>query len=371
MTLEENFNLTGLTDHEIILFVRDTLLKDLELIKRFYPGFVAKSKNCQSRDELIDLVKETYHKTKALTDTQFLDQFEKNGRTKVPVEENITSVATGEKSTTTNNLERESFDNNNSSTLQKNGYENNESLSVWERIQYFLKNPQKKKDDPLFCKRLQTYTKRALFIIQVIDTYGVFSVGEAWRKAQEAQILNMKSMSTVGDLLNDLAIDEFLDMQIIERPKRIDTHLYCICGYKERFPKKYEIKTNRHKIGHPKNQTSKKLDTIKAESKTRSIAMSEGFAEARKERKHKETEVLEATKRKHEESKERAYKLSDKNLKTYKNMQKKLKERLEENIPIMGKKEALDEFTKQNKMLTEGMIKQDQAAKNRLQGVVK
>ena len=295
--IKPSYDLSTLkTNHQIILFVRDKILEPMNLRIRLYPSFVKQANRCKNRDELIVLVHKLTKKaanlareigiTKKVISPKRLDETE--ATLPKPATEPFSKVENTESTTITR--ERESIPITSTIIVQKNGYPKKEeknnlepSLSVWNHIQAYLKYPDEKKDDLGFFKRLENYSKRALVIINVIDTYQVFCVGEAWRKANEITGVNIRSQTTIGDLLNDLAGDGFLELEILETNRKIETSLYSIKGYKEKFPERYNIKKLRHSNDTTKKQLSKKMDIQEIEEKSTKISMAQkkGYAKAR------------------------------------------------------------------------------------------
>lgn len=283
--IKPSYDLSTLkTNHEIILFVRDQILEPMNLRIRLYPSFVKQTKN-KNREELLILVKKIILKAKELS-----QELEKPTLPK-PATEPFSKV---EKiKSTKNTRERELL---NTSTNTRREIIRPEictslSLSVWPMIQEKLNNPDTVKD-PSFFNRLRNYSKRALFIIHVLDTFQVLTSYEAWRKAQEITGISIRSRSTVGDLLKDLYTDGFLELEIIERKTNpVPAKVYSIIEYRENYPEKYARATARHRdnIKRLENHTSnnsheqknERINDIEVKATESMLAQKRGYAKAR------------------------------------------------------------------------------------------
>ncbi len=381
------------TKEEIILFVRDTL-KPIEIRKILYPGFLNATKDIQDKEELAQLVKETFLKARALEQKEKLEEkkvsisaekeeaTENNSNKKKkkltnnsPMEEKINSSLSGDsgKNSFHSTRERESFHSTSSSvskSIRIKNYTN--PLSVWEKIQYYLQNPTELEDLAVL-RRLELYSKRALFIIHVIDVYQVLTVYEAHRKAQEVIGLKMSSRKTVGDFLKDLYFDNFLDLEVLPRKNNIEPKLYSVKGFQEKYPAKYERARNRHATrieiytynnSYEQNNIridldKDKLESIKNTAKLTSLAQKEGYAEARKE--EREREDKERIEKQKEVVKESLQVSKDPspgdsfNVLLYNSVQELSKEELERSKKSKPFREAYNKMLKQK----EGMTKEE------------
>lgn len=232
----------NMTDDQLCVLFRDSI-KDIDFRKQIYPRFLKDFEKVPGRDAKLLVMREYLLKIKDV---------QKSGR----------PIST--ESTVDNNNTHTHLDNNNNNIVGFSGRPKNWiGVSVWEKIQEYISHPEKV-EDPAFFNRLRIYTKRALFIIHVIDIYQVITPSESFRKAQEVKGINIRSKSTTGDILKDLYTDGLLDLEIIERQNTIDTKVYSVKGYQEIYPEKYQRATERHrqKNGCPKIWTSNSVDRV-------------------------------------------------------------------------------------------------------------
>ena len=276
------------TKEEIILFVRDTL-KPNEIRKKLYPGFLNAAKDIQDKEELLQLVSQTFKKVRALKTEKKKEQkkvsilAEKESATEnnhikknnnSPMEEKINSISSGEK-------EVDSVDNNNIHTHLDNNnkytYMNYSSssptrvenvhvvcVSVWESILKLLKYQETIENHELM-KRITRYSKYK-DVIELIDTDKIFSIHKLWMRYQEE---HKKSCSnkTISSLLHDLYMDELLSFVKIEREGTIGVNVYFLPGLDRAEPVRFNRFFDRYikhvqKSAHAEKSTSKDLDKV-------------------------------------------------------------------------------------------------------------
>jgi len=302
----------------IFIDVRNEL-SSLQQHKKYYPEFVKRSKTIQNRDELLFLADEIIQKARK-ENLETLNRAKQLALEAVEGEEiflspaeEISSDKTKNKVDSLDNRESVSLDNSSTSMYKNTRVENytrdtppiakkNNVLSVWKKIQELLSDINLKEMDEAFFTRLKNYTKRALFIMKVIDTYQVFCVNEAWRKAKELG-LRIQSNRTVGDLLKDLYLDGFLEMEILPRRNNLEPKLYSVAGYKEAYPEKYERAKNRFafmttRVGYYSSKKLHEAGDSTEEIKEKMKKVWKAQKEASKELREEEQKILEEERKK-------------------------------------------------------------------------
>lgn len=191
---EQTFDFSTKTDHEIHIIVREALDK-IGLRQRLYPGFIRKTNSCETREDLLLVVKTTLEKAKKLT------------------KEHVTQKVMPSKNAKSSSGVYTHTSGPYSSTLYQKGNTDLKSegvcLSLWEKIH----RHDLKLEDPEQVARLAYYSKYQNIIKQVIDPFQVLTVSDAVVKANLNKI--RVSRKVLDRLLNDLYTDDLIKLEVI------------------------------------------------------------------------------------------------------------------------------------------------------------
>lgn len=246
---------------------------------------------------------------------------------------------------------------------------NDHSISIWEKLhdsKIDLTNKSK-------VARLSYYLKHQDIIRQILDVHHVFSVNRASQLAHQAGI-KQTSYKVLRSLLKHLNFDGFLNLEIINCGSRHPVNVYstpnCDSAIFETYANKLRLKEHTSTGLTKKVVRQKRSDgpipLLKEKEITQSTVIPQDIPEVQEDIK---PEVVELPNLKEEDelkNKKTLTGLSNHNRLNYTNMKEKLKEQYYKDLKTLGETQALAKFTKMNKLLTKGILKQDQVEKSRL-----